>query len=572
MQLIHAEPGTASFERVKKLFLAVTLLSFSPMVAALTCPGPAPTPPPEGVCSVTAGDASLLLQGTVLAESDILVNGQVLIDSDGLIACTACDCSSEPGFETATRVECPEGVISPGLIDSDTQLTYSQNPPYTPTGERYEHRHDWRLGLNGHTKITANGGATAAQRQYAELRAVLAGTTSINGRGTASGFARNLDTFLDATALGILPINNEPFPLNDAAGLQLDSTCEYATLPAIDPANTDFFSIAEGIDAFAHNEWLCQSGGQPGAVDVIGERPITRALALNAGDAGLARQRGATLVWSPRHNTAVYGTPGPAGMLAGMELSLSLGSYWLITGSMNLQRELACASDLNEDYFGGVFSDRDLWRMVTYNPAKSFGATGSIGVLGPGRFGDVAIFDGRVNQGYRAVIDAGAQDIVLVLRGGVPLHGDAAIVAELSSGSECDLLPMCGVDKRICVQNEVGTSFSQLQTAAGVSIYPTFFCETPLNEPTCIPSRPAAVNGSSVFTGLSTAGDDDGDGVANAADNCPLVFNPILPMHDGIQADWDDDGVGDECDACPVEPGDQPCLFPIFGDGFEAAG
>jgi subtilisin family serine protease len=40
------------------------------------------------------------------------------------------------------------------------------------------------------------------------------------------------------------------------------------------------------------------------------------------------------------------------------------------------------------------------------------------------------------------------------------------------------------------------------------------------------------------------AGDDDGDGVRNACDNCPAVANPD-------QSDLDADGAGDACDICP---------------------
>lgn len=46
--------------------------------------------------------------------------------------------------------------------------------------------------------------------------------------------------------------------------------------------------------------------------------------------------------------------------------------------------------------------------------------------------------------------------------------------------------------------------------------------------------------------------DDDGDGVANAGDNCQTVFNPKRPM-DTQQADDDGDGKGDVCDPCPLD-------------------
>lgn len=545
------------------------LALFSARAFAITCPGPVPAPPPSGVCSVIAGNANLLLQGDVLAESDILINGQVLIGSDGRIDCAACDCSASPGAATATKLQCPQGVISPGLIDSDMSISYSGNVPFTNTGERYEHRHDWRTGENAHTPIPSTGGASTARQQYTELAAVMTGTTSINGRvGNRAGFARNLDGAIDSAALGELRIVNTRFPLGDSSGTQLASGCAYGQLPSVGSGVTDMFSIAEGIGAFARNEWLCQSGGQSGAVDVIGARPLSNSIGLNAADAELARARDATLVWSPRHNTAVYGTPGPIGAMARLGLRLSLGTYWQVTGSMNMQRELTCASQLNDTYLGDVFSDRDLWRMATFNPAYSLGASDSVGVLAVDRFGDVAIYDASVHSGYRAVIDAAPGDVVLVLRGGVPLHGDASVIAALSGGSGCDVVDVCGVSKRICVQSEIAMTHAQLLTAVGAT-YPAFHCDVPDNEPTCIPSRGVSVAGSTTYTGLPGAGDADGDGIADISDNCPAVFNPIRPLDAGVQADADSDGIGDECDACPIETGNMPCLRPIFGNGFE---
>ncbi|MDO8631197.1 MAG: thrombospondin type 3 repeat-containing protein, partial [Phycisphaerales bacterium] len=53
-----------------------------------------------------------------------------------------------------------------------------------------------------------------------------------------------------------------------------------------------------------------------------------------------------------------------------------------------------------------------------------------------------------------------------------------------------------------------------------------------------------------------TEGDTDGDGVSDAADNCPLQSNPQ-------QADFDGDIIGDVCDNCP----DQPNVSQLDTDG-----
>ncbi len=83
----------------------------------------------------------------------------------------------------------------------------------------------------------------------------------------------------------------------------------------------------------------------------------------------------------------------------------------------------------------------------------------------------------------------------------------------------------------------------------GVKSYPLFFCkgETPKDEPSCVPYRDTYPNGIS-------ATDRDGDGVPDATDNCPSVFNPPRPLDGTAQADVDGDGKGDACDAKPLDP------------------
>ena len=44
---------------------------------------------------------------------------------------------------------------------------------------------------------------------------------------------------------------------------------------------------------------------------------------------------------------------------------IGLGTDWTPSGSINMLRELACASHLNDTHYGGFFSSRDLWLMAT---------------------------------------------------------------------------------------------------------------------------------------------------------------------------------------------------------------
>ena len=192
------------------------------------------------------------------------------------------------------------------------------------------------------------------------------------------------------------------------------------------------------------------------------------------------------------------------------------------------------------------------------NAAIAVGGEKSLGQLKAGLLGDVVVFagTGKANP-YRAVIEAGVEDTILVLRGGEALYGDSAIVADEAAGgsASCESLDVCGVAKKACVKRDLGgKSLADLQAAAS-SVYPLFFCKdaTPTNEPSCSPRRGPTANQPDVSSYEGASNDDrDGDGIADANDNCPAVFNPVRPMDDGAQADSDGDGIGDACDESPL--------------------
>src|SRR5688500_10334500 len=144
---------------------------------------------PEGTCEVTSLGAARLIKGNILTPATTFRGGQVAIDAEGVITCVGCDCAR--GGETT--IVCPRASVSPGLINTHAHITFQQAEPYTDTGERYEHRHEWRKGLDGHAKIPASGGASGVKISFAELRYVMGGATSIVGSGGQPGLLRNLD-------------------------------------------------------------------------------------------------------------------------------------------------------------------------------------------------------------------------------------------------------------------------------------------------------------------------------------------------------------------------------------------
>jgi hypothetical protein len=520
-------------------------------------------PVSSGTCEVTPGGTTMLLKGTVLTPTTVFHGGQVAVDTSGRISCVGCNCAA--GGETV--ISCPDGAISPGLINTHDHITFTQDNPYNDTGERYEHRHQWRTGSDGHTKIPSQGSATGDQIRWGELRFLMGGATSIVGSGGQAGLLRNLDQAANMEGLQKKAVNFDTFPLDDSSGTRRTMDCNYGSAPttAASIANNDAYEphTSEGIDRSARNEFLCESSTTydtmtPGISDnlVLSKTSMIHAIGLLPSDYGAMAAAGTGLIWSPRSNITLYGDTARVSEASRLGVNIALGTDWMPTGSMNLLRELKCADSFNQTYLGTYFTDEQLWQMVTVNAAAVTKTDDVLGVLANGHIADISIFAAH-GKTYRAVIDAAPEDVVLVMRGGKTLYGDATVVGALAQ--QCDAVDVCGTSKNVCLMGEVGKTYSALKTGAGATTYPAFACGAPMNEPSCTPKRPVSVAASSIYTGTPSASDSDGDGTPDASDKCPHVFDPVRPLDGGAQADADADGVGDACDPCPLDANTTSC-------------
>jgi cytosine/adenosine deaminase-related metal-dependent hydrolase len=538
------------------------VLGKNPDAKVTECSRPPLPAPSSGTCEVTStGSTTRIFRGTVLLPDEVLRRGEVVVDDKGIIQCAACDCSDVGGYDAASIVTCADGVISPGLINPHDHITYANNPPIAHGDERYDHRHEWRKGLNGHTEIKYKSGASANVVRFAELRFLMSGTTSAAAAGGQKGLVRNIDSD-DAAQFEGLPVrtaNSDTFPLDDSSGTMRAQGCNYGssrtTSTSVDLLDSYLPHISEGVGTEAHNEFICTSSNDNdvGKQDLI-KRPtaVIHGIAMRADDVALYRSDMAMLVWSPRSNVDLYGNTAPVTLFDAMGVPISLGTDWMPSGSMNLLRELKCADSLNQKYYDKHFADVDLWRMVTINGAFAVGGQNVIGELKAGYVADIAIFDGKTRRDHRAVIDASVEDVVLVLRGGKALYGDTALMDDPVIGAaDCESFDgdVCGIAKKACVTKDLGASVTLTGIrAAGEAIYPLFFCrdEAPTSEPSCEPYRTEYADG-------ITSDDKDGDGAPDKLDNCPAIFNPVRLMDDGKQADVDGDGIGDACDRCPTD-------------------
>ncbi|MFW7380150.1 MAG: thrombospondin type 3 repeat-containing protein [Oligoflexus sp.] len=536
-----------------------------------SCPEKLEALPAKQSCQIMhQGPGGLYIEGTLLTVDGIIERGGLLIDESGVIQCTGCGCRVKAIAKDASRISCPEGVISPGLINSHDHLSWSHAWPGDWGDSRYSHRNDWRGGRRDHDRLRVGPSGNVYNRIYGELRHLMSGTTSLAGSGSAPGLVRNLD---DPANTGGLPplvptMKYETFPLEFSGEYQLRTeNCEYSRQSFLENFNggQNLLHVAEGIDEAARNEFLCLSSAERGGANIMGTRnTIIHAIALDAHDGAVLAQGGTSVVWSPRSNISLYGNTAPVTMFANQGVNIALGTDWVPSGSTDMLRELQCADQFNRNQLSNFFSDRDLWLMVTAQAASAMKVEAYIGRIAEGWLGDIAIYRQLPGQNpYRSIVEGHTKDVLLVTRNGKALFGDGDLLDQLyGAESPCEAFPqdICSHHKKVCLVNEglpsqpgsqASLNLSDL-LAANTSSYPLFFCGDPIGEPSCQPSRPGE------YDGIPKTDDKVGDGIPNQIDNCPNIFNPIRGF-ETTQADADGDGVGDACDVCPLDANTDQC-------------
>lgn len=528
----------------------------------VTCDNPTTAPPQGRSCRTTQGSSNLvLMQGTVLAGDTVYENGQILIDrsdANATLACVGCDCGDDAAAASATVIECADSVISPGLVNAHEHLGWGARSPKSHGDERYDHRHDWRRGLRGHSEISSGGGDYSKDAVlYGELRHLLSGVTSMAGSGGAAGLVRNLDD--DNYTEGInVTVKYDTFPLGDSNGDLRADGCSYGGIADASVLNNDIYlpHISEGIDPEAENEFKCLSSSESGGQDLVElNTSMIHGVGLSAADIAEASAGGTKLVWSPRTNIDLYGNTADVITYDRLGVTIALGTDWVLSGSMNMSRELQCVDYLNQNQYDNYFSDYQIWRMATENGATALGVGDKLGKIAEGYVADIAIYNASDSDNYRAVIDAQPDDVLLVMRGGTALIGESNLMQALVPADEiddCSGVTMCDSARLTCFKSDTfhnDTSYSWADITS-TSPYGPFFCGTPDDEPSCVPMRPDE------YSGMSTEDDSDGDGIVDADDSCPSVFNPPRPLDGDVQADYDSDGIGDVCDECPLNEGE----------------
>jgi hypothetical protein len=449
-------------------------------------------------CTVTPGTDSVLIKARVLTPGAVLEQGQVLVAADGKIACVGADCSALA--MTATVLNCPSAILSPGFINSHEHLDFNHIAPTPDDGVRYGHRHDWRRGLRGLPgKETFTLDRNPDLLAWSELRHLLTGTTSIMGTAFAPGLVRNLDVLAGLEGLDMPRATYAIFPLDDAPGTLRRGDCDYgpraATRAQIGGLHAYVAHFVEGRDDEARNEFFCladpsfdkaaREDGSGVSDDImLPNVALIHGVGLTPPMLETLAQRKVGLIWSPRSNLYLYGVTADIAAARAAGVTLALGTDWLPSGSVSMAREAQCALDYSRDHLGGLLTPQDLWRMMTADAARVVRADAVLGAIESGLMADLILVQPHLSDPHEAVVRASPEHILLVMRGGVRLAGTPDLVPETAG---CELADINGETRRLCIRVDSGKAYADLlKTTADRDVWPAVFKGAPPIEPPCV--------------------------------------------------------------------------------------
>lgn len=517
---------------------------------------------PEREMPGTSGDI-WIHAGYVLTNNGVLKNQYVNVTADGLIG----EITPEKPENAEMIFEAEEAVLTPGFINAHDHLDYNHRGPSNRTlpgyveknPDRYNHRFDWRSGCRGYKRMPATKTVAYDSLAWNELRQVISGTTTIVSGGTMTlisgsravpssggvdGLARNIGGGPGSEGL-VFPkaIELDTFPLKGKRGrcrFQPASGDGYEGHPDKDElADVIYIAhVAEGKDNVSRNEFVNLSSDEGRRVDILGKNvAFIHMVAVLEKDVAKFAESGATMIWSPRSNFALYGVTAPISLFREYGVNIALGTDWAYSGSAHVLEEMNVVADYNRKYLDNLLTNKEIWQMVTVNPAKFMLVDDQIGDIAPGMQADLALFslNGRKietdEDAYGAVVNASQDQVELVMRGGNILFGNYEFLKGRISDVPSDIDTFNGKMYYFGTAIETGRPFNELK-AKNKRTYPLFpdlsKAKTPLDYPISLENHlyPEATK----YSGAVSPADPDGDGILNAKDNVRKVFNPVRPL------------------------------------------
>lgn len=364
----------------------------------------------------------IVLGGTLVTPDETIRRGYVVVDGGRIQEVS----SRKPDIPNSIFID-TRGIIFPGLIDLHNHVMWNVIPRWQPD-RLYLNRYEWRLGNDHYQKIRTAVRNVRSEHYgdmnaFGEVRALLGGATSIVGSGSrlsVRGLVRNLDFY---SGFYTIPLWQDRAHLRSSIEIPRNAS-ETRKYLANNRSDAFFIHLAEGTGPASRAEFeVLNDLGL-----LTAKTAIVHGTALGNEQFKIMSDVGASLIWSPRSNIELYGeTVDVLGALR-EGVGIAIGPDWAISGSSNMLDELRFAANWNRSRLNGGLTDKQLVCMATKNPAAIAGLSDKVGRIEEGLYADLLVIEGDGAEPYGALLEAGVDNVQLVLINGLPVYGSVEIM------------------------------------------------------------------------------------------------------------------------------------------------
>jgi len=133
---------------------------------------------------------------------------------------------------------------------------------------------------------------------------------------------------------------------------------------------------------------------------------------------------GASVSWCGFSNMFMFNVTSKIRKMLKAGVNVTIGTDSSATGSANLLAEIKYDRELYRNLYGEELPAKTIFEMITANAAKAFWMQDKVGSLDEGKLGDILVVKAKNDDPYENLIDAGMQDIELLVLAGKPIYGE----------------------------------------------------------------------------------------------------------------------------------------------------
>ncbi len=323
------------------------------------------------------------------------------------------------------------------MIELHNHLAYNIIPCWD-VPKTFKNRDQWRRHddytkkMTGPLRILGSiDGYLQAIVRFTECKLLFSGVTSSQGitlaaspkiRSLYKGLVRNVEQTLDKDLPGA---KTKIADVKKASDL----------MKQLDKKKTYILHLAEGIPESANKHFKALKFPNSSRWAINEYLAGIHAVGLFPDDYKILAQNGGNIVWSPLSNLLLYGQTTDIALAKSEGINLAIGSDWSPSGSKNLLNEIKVAK-LYSDAANDLFTNEELVRMVTTQPAQILQWQDKAGSIEPGKKADLFVIRGKSGDEYEQFVNCREKDIHWVLIGGIPRFGISRLMDKFTGRKE----------------------------------------------------------------------------------------------------------------------------------------